>query len=800
MHEVGTRLGPYVIEATLGAGGMGTVCRARDTRLDRPVALKFPHPAVGDDPEARVRLLSEARAASALRSPHIAVIYDVAEHDGRPFIVMEYVEGETLAARLARGPLGLDEAVRVAAQVAEALEEAHGLGLVHRDIKSANIVITPQGRAKVLDFGLAKFVAAAAAARAATLATAPGVLLGTVSYIAPEQLLGRPLDGRADLFALGVVLFEMLTGRLPFLGDSAPQVIARILHDEPPPLRNLRGGVPAALETVVRKALEKDPAARYQTAGQFREALAELTGAARLDGARGETVSLAVMTLSNITAEPGDEWLGVGIAETLAADLKQIPGLSVIARVRIVEVAKAMAGGGRDEDQETATQVGRRVGATWVLVGGYQRVGEHLRVTAQVLDVASGAVVQTVKVDGTIGEIFALQDRLVAALTARLGAALGQPAGAPAARAAPRSVEAYEAFARGMINLRQATRDSLDIAILLFERATTLDPDYGPAWVALAQAYDLKGSFLGMTELVAKGAEVARRAVALDPRSADAHATLAGALLPLGQFAEAASAARRALELEPDHVLGHEYLARASWIGQGRLADGIAELERVVALNPLHGYAYLQLALLYALQGELLRAEAAASEAIALQERAISGSQGLHIVGAYGRLGYVRYLQGRYLDAIREYERELAFLAVSDHALRERTTIELWQKLGAAYLRMGEPAKAEGYLALAVRAFESRLRRGLADPFTEYYMACAFALRGDREQAWRWFAASSRRLPALNAVRARVDPDLALVRDDPRFASLWRSEESSEVPPAAVDRVSQPQPRAGASG
>ena len=280
---VGKTLGHYKVMAFLGAGGMGEVYRAEDTRLGREVALKFLPPSLQDDQSRRARLLREAQAASRLHSPSIATTHDISEIDGALFIVMEYVEGETLSSRLRRGPVSLSQAVRLAMQAADALDEAHGLGIIHRDIKSANLMITGRGHLKVLDFGLTKFVDslvddAHRAISAITLdqPTAPGVLLGTLSYMSPEQALGRPLDHRSDLFSLGIVMYEMVTAKLPFVGNTSMAVSDAILHAAPEALDLEHGEASAAYERIVRKCLEKTPEARYRTARELYDDLRQL--------------------------------------------------------------------------------------------------------------------------------------------------------------------------------------------------------------------------------------------------------------------------------------------------------------------------------------------------------------------------------------------------------------------------------------------------------------------------------------------------------------------------------------------
>ena len=781
---VGTTVQHYRIIERLGSGGMGEVYRADDLRLGRPVALKFLSPSLKTDPESRARLLNEARAASMLRSPNIAVTYDIGETDGSDFIAMEYVDGETLAARLTNGPLPVREAVQAGIQIADALDEAHGRGIIHRDIKTANLMRTGRGLIKVLDFGLAKILPAQGLDLTQPAMTMAGTVVGTVSYMAPEQALGKVLDHRADLFSFGVVLFELVTGRVPFEGTTPTEIIDQILHFDPPPLSRYVSSVPPALDAIVIRALEKTPAFRYQSA---REIYTDLKAvAAQLDAAPQRTSRItvpsappgtsvgccvAVMTFANITREPADDWIGTGIAETVSSDLKNVHNLSVIGRARVYDALRNLSTDAHLNDS-LAIDIGRRLGATWVVVGGYQRLATMIRITANFVEVATGEVKRTVKVDGRIDDIFALQDKIVYELTQGLNVALQGSEVADIEKQETRSVEAYESYARGMMNLRQATRESMDRAIAAFEDATRHDPEYAIAWAALGGVYGLKGAFMSMPEMVDKAIDLERRALAIDPDLADAHMWLGMSLLTHGKVDEAIAAIREAIRLEPDNGQAHQGLARALWVGKGDFAAAIPEFERAIELNPEAGYSYLQLSLLLAWEGQYARAEEFSRRAVDLQEQYISGNAGLQIVGAHSRLGYVYYLQGRYADALKEYERELAFINSSDHALRERTNIELGVRVAAVYHRQGRTEDAARHFERTLKTFEARVARGADDPATRYYIATLHALRGNRTAAFESLSSVAALQPALTRARAARDVDLESLREDPRFQEI----------------------------
>ena len=405
-----------------------------------------------------------------------------------------------ISERLRQGPLPLSEATDLAMQVADALEEAHSYGIVHRDIKGANVIVTaPRGLAKVLDFGLAKFMPGAAQPTDATQLqlTTPGVVLGTVSYMSPEQILARDVDHRSDLFSLGVLLFEMLAGRLPFMGESVTEVTDAILHREPPALARFNYEVPTGLETLVRKALQKDGAYRYQSAREMYIDLHNLQ-LTRDDGPSGSRPAssdvrqaeapetpreptIAVMTFANITGDGTDDWIGLGISETVTTGLKAVPGLQIISRAQIIDVLKNLSRAeGSAFDDRLAINIERRLSTTWIVGGGYQRVGDQIRITGHLLEIESAALQRTVKIDGSIEDIFELQDKLVYELSQSLNLTLDQTERARNDQPGTQSVEAYEAFSKGMSNLRSDDLPSIDRAMHLLEKAITLDPSYAP--------------------------------------------------------------------------------------------------------------------------------------------------------------------------------------------------------------------------------------------------------------------------------------------------------------------------------
>ncbi len=796
---IGRSLGQYKVVAMLGAGGMGEVYQAEDTRLGRLVAIKLLPPAMRDDPERRARLRREARAASRLHSPHVAATHDLGEIGGSLFIVMEYVEGETLSRRLERGPLDLPRAIRFAMQITDALDEAHTLGILHRDVKSANLMITGRDRVKVLDFGLTKFIDTLAQAdhrvtSAITLdqPTVAGALLGTVSYMAPEQALGQPVDHRSDLFSLGVVMHEMVTARLPFVGDTLLAISNAILH-APPAAMGRGGEAQVAYERIAGRCLEKAPEARYQSARALHDDLEQLrrgvdastylesSGAGSMIAPAASVAPdrhppapgpqacrvVAVMPFANITRRPDDDWIGTGIAETVTADLKAIRGLTVIGSERVHDAMRQTEPSRGDVDEPGAIDLGRELGAAWIVAGGFQRMAEALRITARAVDVGSGTVARTVKVDGPMAEIFQLQDRVVHELGGDLNRALGLSSVSLEKRTSFPSVAAFECLSRGRLRLRESTRDSMDQAILLFKQAVELDPGYAMAWAALAAAFAMKGQFQGLPGLADKAVRLGRRAVELDPRLPEAHQWLGSAYQHLGEADQAIRHLEEAIRLDPTNSVSHILLSRVLWLQLGRIDDATVAAEHALRLSPEAGHIHMQLGLMYTLHGRYEEAETACLKAIELEKRADLGLDEMRSVGARMRLGYVYYRQGRFGAAVRAYRQEFDDLtARPDHVLSGRTLIELRQKLGAALLRGGRTEDAGRYLEQAVEGYRQRRAAGTDDPATQYYAACAYALSGDVEQAVQLFAASSEKLGAYNRWRGARDPDLESVRSE----------------------------------
>ena len=417
----GSRLGPYEITELLGAGGMGEVYKARDTRLDRDVAIKVIGSLLAGDATMRQRMLREARAASSLNHPHICTVHDVGDEGGRPFIAMEWIDGESLAQRLERaaGPLLTDDVIRLGAQVADALDAAHRSGIVHRDLKPANLFVTRRGDAKILDFGLAKTMNAGSAAGPAgdvTVASqrdlsCAGEVLGTFAYMAPEQARGERVDARSDLFSLGVVLYEMATGRQAFAGKTAALTFDAILNRQPAEPREINDRVPPGLNDVIGRLLAKDPAARPASAGALKDELDRIQRSDRPSGPSGIVPSLAVLPFTNLSPEAENEYIADGITEEVLNTLARIPGLQVAART------SSFAFKGKTPD---VAEVGAKLHVAHVLTGSVRKAGPRLRITVQLVSTRDSFSIWSERYDRQTDDIFQIQDEIAAAIAEKL--------------------------------------------------------------------------------------------------------------------------------------------------------------------------------------------------------------------------------------------------------------------------------------------------------------------------------------------------------------------------------------------
>ncbi len=686
--SVGTRLGPYEILSSLGAGGMGEVYRARDTKLDRDVALKVLPPHLAKDPEALERFEREAKAIAALSHPNILSIFDFGEEGGVAYAVTELLEGETLRQRLASGALPSRKAVEIAVGMAQGLAAAHEKGIVHRDLKPENVFVTRDGRVKLLDFGLARVVPFASSGSGAPTAglTEPGAILGTVGYMSPEQVRGGSAGPPSDIFSFGAVFYEMLTGRRAFQRESSVETMMAILHEEPPELREGSRTLSVELAEFVIHCLEKRPEERFQSARDLAFALRvgerEESSGARRHGALGEPgPSIAVLPFRNMSSDRDAEYFCDGMTEEILNVLGQIPGLSVAART------SSFAYKGKDTD---VRQIGRELGVRTVLEGSIRQAGQRLRVTAQLVDVGSGYHLWSDRYDREMRDVFAVQDEIARAIAETLKVRLLPAAGAPLVAPATENIEAYDSYLKGRYFW---SKRQLREAIAQFEAAVDRDPNYAAAWTGIADSYAVFGFYGGIPtwEAFARARTAAERAQSLAPNGEGAHLSLGIIEHYYGwDTAREERELRLAIEQNPRSFEGYFWLALCICTGS-RFEESLATARRGVEAEPRSANAQAAVGWAYAGSRRFEEARREFSHAVALDPEAAF---------PLWSLGYAQLHTGALGEAIATLERGV-------EATRREHFFQL-ALLGSALAAAGRTGEARAILA-ELREKASRL-------------------------------------------------------------------------------------------
>jgi serine/threonine protein kinase/tetratricopeptide (TPR) repeat protein len=758
---IGRTLAHYTILEKIGEGGMGEVYRARDARLGRDVALKLLPQTLDATPDRLGRFEREARTVAGLNHPNIVTVFSFEEAEGRRFLTMELVEGRSLDRLLAPKGLPLARVLEVALPLADALVAAHEKGVVHRDLKPGNVMVTADGRVKVLDFGLAKLARPDGdpeLSQAATMESPiskAGQLLGTVPYMAPEQVRGEAVDARSDLFALGIILYELAAGSRPFTGHSNADISSAILRDAPLPLSRVRPDLSGDLGRVVGRCLEKDPDRRFQTAKDVRTELEILSrdsrspvpasAASSAVPAPAEAPSIAVLPFANRSRDEEDEYFSDGLADEL---------LSVLAKVRGLRVAARTSSGTFKGKEVTIAEVGKALNVATVLEGSVRKAGNRVRIAVQLVKVSDGYPLWSETYDRTLDDIFAVQDDIAQSVVKELRTALlGETADSDASREARadvaiaakgrgRNPEAHRLYLQGKHLVDRLNPEDSGKGVALLEQALALDPGHAPAWVSLGEAFINAGAYGwgAVAETSRKAKEAVERALALDPDLAEAYVRLCRIQRIHGWDWNAAQAAsRRALELAPEST---EALREAAVLaGQlGRFQESLELLERALIMDPLSSTGYTQL-------GYVLRSLGRPGEAIEAYRKALDLTP--QRISAHHMISVMHADAGRDAEAQEESSLEPAE----------------WARLTSlAYLHYRAGRNAEGDAVL------ERLEREFAED-TALQIAALHATRGDADRAFEWLErAYDQRDAGLSQMQQ--EPTLRPLHGDPRWAAL----------------------------
>ncbi|MEO5588643.1 MAG: protein kinase [Gemmatimonadaceae bacterium] len=743
---VGTRLGSYEIIAALGAGGMGEVYRAHDARLGRDVAVKVLHDDVSSLPERRARFEREARVVARLNHPNIVTLFSIEEAAGIRFLTMELVEGRSLAELVTGGGLPLAQVLDLTIPLADALAAAHAMGVVHRDLKPTNVMVTLDGRVKVLDFGLAKLVRPESNQQPASATSSPlsatGEVLGTVPYMSPEQVFGEAVDERTDLFSLGIVIFEIVAGHRPFAGKTFWEVTAAIMRDEPPPLTSVRPDVPADFGRIVSRCLAKEPADRFQTALDVAIELRALKrvlerGTAPAAAPAVETIaSVAVLPFVNRSANVDDGYFSDGLADELLNLLAKIKGLRVSARASSFHF--------RDKSVPLV-DVGRALKVDTIVDGSVRRAGNRVRISVQLVKVVDGYHLWSETYDRTLDDIFAVQDDIARSVVKELRATLlGEVADSAAsdrakvevgnaAKGRSTNAEAHRLYLLGRHFMDQFTWQSTAKAIDCLEKAVEQDPGFALAWTELSVAYarEINWTSTPAAEGYARSKAAAERSIALEPALAETHTQIAWIrIFHEWNWRGAEASLARALELAPGSAsILRLSGALASVLGRPNEAIGI--VQRALEQDPLSAAVYHSLGLFLHVVDDFAGAADAFRRALDLAPQRIT---------THARLAINALAWGRPEEALSAAMRE------PDAGFR------LWA-LAIVYHTQGNEAESE-----------SALRR-LIDVYAEGWalqVAEVYAARGEVDDAFDW----------LDRAHAKRDTGLPHLLTDPRLRSL----------------------------
>jgi serine/threonine protein kinase/tetratricopeptide (TPR) repeat protein len=739
---LGQTVSHYTITRKLGSGGIGVVYEAEDSRLGRRVALKFLPQEMAQDAQLLERFQREARAASALNHPNICTIHAIEQHERQHFIVMELLEGQTLAQMMGRKPFEMDKLLDMAIQITDALESAHAKGIVHRDIKPANLFVTTRGQVKILDFGLAKMervgMASSGAGAPSQMETAiagdeltvPGSVVGTVSYMSPEQARGQLVDARTDLFSLGTVLYQMATGTLPFPGETLAVIFEAILNRDPVPAVQVNPALPPEFGRILDKALEKDRNLRCQTATELKTDLNRLkrdlgsghkraaeSGDSHANSAKQGTKSVAVLYFENLSGVKEDEYFRDGITEDIITELSKIKGLNIFSRPTVLAY--------RDKTV-TPAQIGQQLKAAFVLAGSLRRAGNRLRINAQLVDTHTDFPLWSERYDREMKDIFEVQDEIARMIAQALRITLSPQEQADIAATPTDNLQAYDLYLRGKSYARRLTRQDLEFALQMFENAVALDGNFALGYASIANVCAQNYyHYLRETTWIGRAMAASHRAVALQPEQPEVLVAQAWILYASQQYDDAVRCVRQAIERKRD-CEGAYYLLGRALFASGRYQELANIAEEALEASGADYNVYVPI---------------------------------INALGALGKEDALRNVRLRRIQVMEEHLKR-----VPEDA-RARTILSV----DYATLDRVEDATREVNLAMALRPTEATVL---------YNVACIYCMLKRKPEAMdalakAWHAGFK------DADWARRDPDLALLHGDPEFERLYPAKDGS---------------------
>lgn len=741
MQAKGSRLAHYTLVEKIGEGGMGEVWKAHDDHLDRDVAVKVLAHGALDDTATRERFRREAHVLSRLSHPGVATIYDFAAQDGVDFLVMEYVPGGTLQSRLREGPVGAVELFRLGVEVGEALEDAHARGFLHRDLKPANVVLTATGKAKLLDFGIARLLHDA---QATTALTQPGTVLGSLPYMAPEQMLGDTEDVRTDVYAFGVMLFEMATGRRPFDKPRMEALMFEVLNSAPPSVRVLRPDLPVEFDRLINGCLSKDRVLRPASIADVCEALRRMGegGASRPTPAPGRDVirSLAVLPLENVSKDPSQEYFADGMTEALISDLSRIKALRVISRTSAMKYKGA---------QQALPDIARELNVDAILEGSALLVGNRVRISVQLVSARADETLWADRYDRDLADVLGLQSEVAETVAREIAIQLTPGEATQLSKRDAVNAEAHVEYLKGRHALAIASPDQVEAAMRHFKQAIEIDGRFAPAWAGLADCHHIRAS-RGMAPPAEASADehaAALKALSLDDTLAEAHAALGSSQLHERDFAGAMRSFQRALELNPGYAHAYYALGRVLYCSE-RHAEAQQAMLSARSIDPMS-------MLIHTTVGDAYYYGRLFEKSVIYYRMAVEIDA--RFDGAHTDLARSLEALGRFDEAREQYEEG-----------RRLSGGVAGPSFGLAHLEasMGHEEEARRMLGELTAARSQRV-------VSAWGLAALHACLGDTDEAFRWLDTAVEE-GATGLVFLRVHPRVDSLRKDPRFEVLLR--------------------------